>query len=131
MPNRAIQQAKRLLQIRSGPASLVLPAEYTSLSLQFSQKNANGHMGPRKFTQQSLPQLQFQNPSLKIDVKRVVDKEDPKNLKIPAVLRLTRRGEEDTEINLQGLHSDEILKRLIKATGATTIQETEGSAVIA
>lgn len=132
MPNRAVIQAKRLVDIRSGPGSLSVPAQFNSLELTFSQRNANGHMGPRKFAQINLPRIQFRNPNLEIAVKRIKDLQDPKNEKTRATMTIKSTSTTGTTTtSIQGLHSDEILKKFIELTGAREAVESEGSAIVA
>ncbi|BFZ53869.1 54S ribosomal protein, mitochondrial [Savitreella phatthalungensis] len=124
MVNRAVVQARRLDVIRKGPASVSLPAEFTQLRLSFAQRNAGGHMGARKFAQQSLPSIKFHNPSLQMDVSRVPrSTEDPQNANIAASLQLFKGSEPQPVIDLdvRGLHSDDILAKLIELTGAERI----------
>lgn len=132
MPNRAIIQAKRLLDIRTGPGSLSVPAQFTALELSFAQRNTNGHMGPRKFAQINLPRIQFRNPNLEISVKRIKDPQDLKNEKTGATMTIKSTSTADSKTtSIKGLHSDEILKKFIEMTGSREAVDTEGSAVVA
>ena len=134
MPNRAVIQAKRLLDVRSGLGSLTLPADIKALHISFAQNNANGHMGPRKFVQQNIPRIQFHNPHLEISVTRVKDPNDPKNLKTPAFLQIVKNGEaadSAEKISVQGLRSEAIVDKLKEMTSAVEVSGVEGSAVIA
>ncbi|CCG84121.1 protein of unknown function [Taphrina deformans PYCC 5710] len=133
MPNRAIVQAKKILDIRVGPGSITLPPEYTALHLSFSQKNANGHMGPRKFTQQNLPRIQYHNPHLSIQVKRI-NLRDKSNRDVDAVMKLMKSGQTEAQadvLSIRGLHSDEIVSKLTEMTGATKVELPEDGAVAA
>ena len=132
MVNRALAQARRLAAIRSGPGAAQLPVEYSRLRLSFASRNANGHMGPRKFAQSYLSQLAFHNPTLAITVERIpFDAEaDPKNLHRPATLELYT-GTQPTpavELDVRGLHSDEILQRLLERTKAVPVVTEDASA---
>ena len=129
MPNRAIAQSLRLKNISHGPGSIIIPNVTTGINLSFAQLNANGHMGPRKFVQQIIPRIAFRNPALAINVVRVKS-EDKKNTGVQATMNIT--GENTTSIDIKGLHSDDILSKLIEATGAQTIEDkAEDSSVIA
>ena len=134
MVNRALAQAQRLASIRSGPGASRLPVEYSRLRLSFAARNANGHMGPRKFAQAYLPQLSFHNPALRIDVLRTpFDKDDdPKNLTRAATLEVYAGSETKPtiEIDVKGLHSDEILKRLLDRTGAVPVVVEEAANLV-
>lgn len=134
MPNRALIQSARIKSItQPSQSSFLLPPQFTHLSLTFGQRNANGHMGPRKFAQHDLPNLAYFNQSLKISVRRIKDPTDLKNEKVKAFITLKREGDENVDIQIQGLHSDEIVRRLKEVTGATQVKDetttTAGSAV--
>lgn len=121
MPNRAIIQAARLAVIKTGPSAIRLPPNYASLLLSFSQYNANGHMGPRKFAQHDLPRIAFHNPSLDIKVTRIKNLGDKQNQKIAASLKLVKLDGEEVEVSIQNVHSDEITSRLKELTRATVV----------
>ncbi|KAK9457664.1 hypothetical protein V1511DRAFT_476700 [Dipodascopsis uninucleata] len=116
---RFAKQVIFLSKISTGKAAVTLPTSITNLKLQFKTLNKYGHMGARKFWRDHLPTLQFHNPSLKIEVFRtkIENKSEEAHKNEPAILSFTI-GDKVQDIDIKNMHSDEILERLVTATGA-------------
>lgn len=86
--SRIPRQLARLNAIARGPGAVRLPAEVKSINLAFKYQNKNGHMGPRKFWQDSLPQVQFHNQTVPIAVERTFANSPEEHATIPATLSI-------------------------------------------
>ncbi|PUU83019.1 hypothetical protein B9Z19DRAFT_232910 [Tuber borchii] len=67
---RMFHLRSRLALIRSGTGAAILPPDVRKLGLTFAMKNADGHMGPRKFWRHYLPRLKYHNPDVDMQVTR-------------------------------------------------------------
>lgn len=85
---RIPRQIYQLNKISRGPAAVRLPPNVQSINLSFKAQNANGHMGPRKFWREFLPQVQFHNPNLPISVNRIHASTPKEHKTLPAILKV-------------------------------------------
>lgn len=95
---------------------LVNTSKYAGIKLTFQAQNHNGHMGARKFWHNYLPTLQFYNPSLKIDVVRI-DNKDTKRRGVPCTLEIIAKDQKvldkiDMVNKKDNLIMNELLERL-------------------
>nr|POE65947.1 54s ribosomal protein mrp49, mitochondrial [Quercus suber] len=72
----------RLLNIRTGSGSYVLPADIKRIHLRFAARNAGGHMGPRVFWHNQLVRLKYHNPAISMTVDRSCPNEESPILSI-------------------------------------------------
>ncbi|CAK7267324.1 hypothetical protein SEPCBS57363_002532 [Sporothrix epigloea] len=149
---RRMNKLKALLNLRHGPGAAILPANVTRLHLEFASRWNNGQYGPRKFWQTSLPRLKYWNPAIPMILNRTADTTGAATLTI--YLRKTSGDspksaspvtpdtqpsssfvgaspapeqtplEHTIQIDVKGLHSDEILKDLLSKTGASAVFPT-------
>ncbi|KAF5104146.1 hypothetical protein DV451_000886 [Geotrichum candidum] len=118
---RIPRQLARLNAIARGPGAIKLPANVKAINLSFKFQNKDGHMGPRKFWQKNLPQVQFHNPATPISVSRKFAVTPEEAGKVPAVLSITFADGSEKSVNVKHKHSDEILEDLIRLTEATPV----------
>lgn len=119
--SRLPRQLAVLNRISSGSAAVALPKNVASVALAFKFQNCNGHMGPRKFWQTCLPQVQFNNPSVPISVSRVWASSKTDHADIPATLTVNFTDGSSKSVNVQHKHSDAILAEFISLANATPI----------
>lgn len=130
MPNRAIIQSLRLKSISTGPAAIRLPPAASHLTLSFGKSNTNGHMGPRKFAQLHLPSLAYHNPRLVVNVTRIAAEPKTKNEGVDAILHIKDESNQTvSRIDVRGLHSDEIVQRILAISGAEKVVSDPVAAV--
>lgn len=123
--SRVARQLARLNAIACGPGAVRVPPSVVGVHLSFKFQYENGHMGPRKFWRENLPQVQFHNPGLSISVERKYANSVDDTATIPAHLSIKFQDGKEQVINVQHKHSNEILKSFIEATGATVIPVEE------
>ncbi len=129
MPNRAVIQAKKLSLLKQGPGAAIVPPSIKSIHVTFSRRNADGHMGARKFVQTNLPRISFHNPQIDIQVNKIRPK-DTKNEGIPAKIEIHGLSENPTIMDVQHHHSDEICRQLLSKLKAVAVEEPKQSSSI-
>ncbi|KAK3704187.1 hypothetical protein LTR37_014027 [Vermiconidia calcicola] len=67
----------KLLAIRHGSGSLVLPKDVKRIHMRFGAKINGGHMGPRKFWRHELVRLKYHNPAVPITVEQIRTTQTP------------------------------------------------------
>ncbi|RPB05532.1 hypothetical protein L873DRAFT_1757712 [Choiromyces venosus 120613-1] len=113
----------RLALVRSGTGAAILPPGVRKLGLTFAMRNADGHMGPRKFWRYHLPRLQYHNPTVAMEVTRHrVDGGD-------ATLTIEYEGKTET-IDVQHKHENEITRAVMDLTKAKPVPTSEEDAEI-
>lgn len=115
------RQLARLNVISSGPGAVRVPADVKSVNLSFKFQNSHGHMGPRKFWQANLPQIQFHNPTLPISVNRTYANSLEEHASIPAVLSIKFENGSEKSVNVKNKFSLDILEDFIRLSGATKV----------
>lgn len=119
--SRVPRQLAFLNRIARGPGAVKLPSNIQAINLAFKFQNSNGHMGPRKFWRENLPQVQFHNPSIPISVQRKWATNNEEKSSIPATLTILFSDGSQKSVNVQHKHSSDILAQFIEITGATPV----------
>ena len=104
--------------------------------MDFAVKIGDGHFGPRKFWHQFLPRLKFHNPGVSMTVNRTSDQSGPATMTIfflsknnPDLSTASSNNSTSIErvevIDMKHKHESDILRELLKTTGAEEIKTTE------
>ncbi|KAI9263098.1 hypothetical protein BY458DRAFT_438770 [Sporodiniella umbellata] len=74
MSLRAAKTTREILQqLKSGLGASPLPSNVTKIALTFALKGKNESASARHFLQDSLPRIQYNNPGVEYEVKKVLD----------------------------------------------------------
>ena len=102
--------------------------------MDFAVKIDDGHFGPRKVWHQYLPRLKYHNPTVSMTVNRTQAQNGPATMTIFFASSPDNAPKERAEpsvtadrfttIDMKHKHESEILKELVKVTGAQEIKPT-------
>ncbi|CAO3641223.1 unnamed protein product [Cunninghamella blakesleeana] len=110
MSLRSIKSTRELInQLSSGIGSTKLPSTITKLSLTYAFKGKNESAGAKHFLHETLPRIQYNNPSLKVELTKSSDPSTKPTVTV-------HFGQEKSKtIDIPLLHSDKIYEHILEA----------------
>ncbi|GMG20816.1 unnamed protein product [Ambrosiozyma monospora] len=122
---RVLKQFSYLNKIANFPNSAYKLPQVKRLELVFKQHNAYGHMGARKFWLENLKTINFHNPKVEIDVKRILCETKDEQLKCPSVLKVYFEDGKTQQIDCKNKRSGAIMEELVKITEAEKVDDAD------
>ncbi|KAI8081573.1 uncharacterized protein BX664DRAFT_340741 [Halteromyces radiatus] len=109
MSLRSIKSTRELIsQLSSGVGSSKLPSSITKISLTYAFKGKNESAGAKHFLHETLPRMQYNNPSVLFELNKSAD---PTTKPVVTV----HFGEKSSTIDIPRLHSDTICEKVMDA----------------
>jgi len=120
LPRGVQRQVAKLNSITTGAGAIRFPSEVSRLELRLNKFVTPQSIGAKHFWRQDLPPIQFYNPQIPISVRRF----DSENARKSELIVEYKDGSTKV-VPAENKPQSEILKELVKLTGAFEIQESE------
>ncbi|KAI8065600.1 hypothetical protein BC940DRAFT_320454 [Gongronella butleri] len=110
MALRSIQSTRELIkQLTTGVGAAPLPSTITKISMAYAVKGKNDSAGAKHFLHETLPRMQYNNPSVVFELQKSTDPATK-----PTVTVHFGQGQTKT-IDIPRTHSDEIYNKVVAA----------------
>lgn len=125
--SKVLKQIARLNNIAGTPeTAFKFPSKYNKIELLLIQKLVHGpSIGLKKFWRNNLPTLKFHNDETEFCLTRIKTKNKADLEKCPTKILVHSQNNEVIEIDCANKTAYEILKNLVKRTGANSVPAKE------
>lgn len=123
--SRVWKQLARFNEIANYEGSAYQFPQVDKLELVFKNHTAYGHMGARKFWRNNLPTVNFHNPDMGIEVKRVQCETKEQQHQCPSVLKVHFKDGNVKEIDCKDRQHADIMTELVDVAKGVAVPDEQ------